>query len=104
VKIELECGEYVFGKRKTPSYEEQRAYVVLSIRDFLDGTGGDWDWDDFTSFPTGYPELDAVQDFCLGLPNDYPPTEKGGWCNSDGLRALRQKLQQLEADEHQAGS
>ena len=57
----------MFWRKKEFTYEEQRAYVIQTIRDFLEGTGGAWDWDDFTSVPTGYPELDAVRGFCLGL-------------------------------------
>ena len=91
----------MFWRKKTFTREEQRAYVIQTIRHFLEGTGGKWDWDDFTSLPTGYPELDAVQAFCLGLPADYPPTESGHWCNPDGLRELRRKLEQLEAEDAQ---
>ncbi len=40
-----------------------RRAALKSIRDFLDGTGEKWDWDDFISIPTGYPELEAVQKF-----------------------------------------
>ena len=86
-------------RKKKFTYEEQRAYVIQTILDFLDGTGGPWDWDDFISIPTGYPELDAVQGFCLGLPGDYPPTERTSCCNLDGLHELRRKLEQLEADD-----
>ena len=91
-------GKRVFWRKKKFTYEQQRTYVIQTIRDFLDGTGGPWDWDDFISIPTGYQDLDAVQSFCLGLPADYPPTERGGWCNSDGLHELRRKLEQLEAE------
>jgi hypothetical protein len=27
--------------------------VVKYLRDFIDETGGEWDWDDFTSIPIG---------------------------------------------------
>lgn len=26
-------------------------YTIRSLEQFLDGTGGEWDWDDFTSRP-----------------------------------------------------
>jgi len=87
----------IFWQKNTVTYEEQRAYVIQTIRDFLDDTGGQWDWDDFISIQTGYPELDAVQGFCLGLPSEYPPVERTGWCNSEGILALRRKLAELEA-------
>lgn len=88
----------MFWNREKPTYEDQRAYVIRTIRDFLDGTGGAWDWDDFTSCPTGYPELEAVKGFCLGLPAVYPPSKRTEWCNPDGIRELRRKLEQLETD------
>ncbi len=61
-----------------PTYQVQRAYVIQTIRDFLEGTGGKWDWDDFISLPTGYSDLEAVQQFCLSVSNDFPPAETGG--------------------------
>jgi hypothetical protein len=89
----------MFWRRKAPTkpvYEEQRAYVVKSLRDFLDGTGGQWDWDDFTSIPTGYPDLEAVQQFCVSISREYPPTEGGGWCSAQGIRELKRKLEELD--------
>lgn len=89
----------VFWSRKKPTYEEQRAYLIQAIRDFIDGTGGEWDWDDFTSCPTSYPELDAVRGFCLGLRNSYPPSKRTEWCNSDGMGELRRRLEELETEQ-----
>jgi hypothetical protein len=89
----------MFWRRKTPTkppYEEQRVYVIKSIRDFLKGTGGKWEWDDFMSIPTGYPELETVQKFCLTISDEYPPIKRGGWCNAEGLRELERKLDELE--------
>jgi hypothetical protein len=34
-------------------YRESRQYAIKVIRDFLDGTCGDYDWDDFISLPLG---------------------------------------------------
>jgi hypothetical protein len=84
----------MFWRRKTPTkptYEEQHGYVVKSIRDFLEGTGGKWDWDAFISIPTGYPELEAVQKFCLTISDEYPSTKSGGWCNAEGIRELERQ-------------
>jgi hypothetical protein len=35
--------------------------VAGFIRDFIDGTGGEWDWDDFISVPIKAPELDSIR-------------------------------------------
>jgi hypothetical protein len=76
-------------------YTETHQYVVQSIRDFLDGTGGDWDWGDFISLRLDYADLDEVRKFCLGLPYDYPPQNKVEYCSEQGIEALRQKFSEL---------
>jgi len=35
--------------------------VAAAIRAFLEGTGGDWDWDDFTSCPLRDPQLNSIR-------------------------------------------
>lgn len=82
------------------SPEDERKYVVDTIRDFLAGTGGDWDWDDFISCPIPYPELDDVRRFCSGLPYEYPSPNKREYCSEMGLQALRRKLSELTAGDH----
>jgi hypothetical protein len=44
--------------------------VEVYLRDFLDGTDGAWDWDDFTSIKITDPELDAIREeaACVSLP------------------------------------
>lgn len=37
------------------------SYVVRTIRAFVDGSGGDRDWDDFTSCPLREPQLDDIR-------------------------------------------
>ncbi len=37
------------------------ADVVGYIKDLLEGTGGDWDWDDFECVPITDPELDNIR-------------------------------------------
>jgi hypothetical protein len=39
------------------NYAEARQSATTSLRDFIGGTGGKWDWDDFTSIPLGFPDL-----------------------------------------------
>lgn len=89
-------------RTKNLSYEETREYVIRTIRDFLDGTGGAGDWDDFISCPSltrDYPDLEAVYQFCITSRSEYPPTDKHSWCGPDGLRELRCRLNQLEGDQ-----
>lgn len=79
-------------------YAESRRYAIASIRNFLNGTGGDWDWDDFTSIPPGYPDLEELQQFGNSLSFSHPPGAKGGYCNDEGFRQLRARLDELEKD------
>lgn len=36
-------------------------YVARYIRDFIDNTSGEWDWDDFSSIPLADPRLEAIR-------------------------------------------
>jgi len=37
------------------------ADVAGFIRDFVEGTGGEWDWDEFESVPISDPRLDEIR-------------------------------------------
>ena len=41
--------------------DRSAADVAGFIRDFIDGRGGEWDWDDFTSVPITCPELESIR-------------------------------------------
>jgi hypothetical protein len=47
----------VFGLKAKLSADEVAKY----LRDYIEGTGGEWDWDDFTSVPIADPELDDIR-------------------------------------------
>jgi hypothetical protein len=86
-----------------------REEAVRYIEDFLQDTGGRWDWDDFTSIPIkNDAELDAIRIQCSDLRVDYPPAPgQGGYCNDEGfavlksiLADLRRKIAESDAPEH----
>lgn len=78
-------------------YAESRKYAIETIQNFLDGTGGAWDWDDFISLSLGYPDLEQVQRFCNELSETHPPAKKGGgYCSEEGFSKLRALLADLE--------
>jgi hypothetical protein len=78
------------------NHAEARQYAIGSIRDFLEGAGGKWDWDDFISIPTGFPDLEAVQNLCAHMSATHPhPVD---YCNEEGFNLMRQKLEELERD------
>jgi len=35
--------------------------VAAYLRDFIEGVGGDWDWDDFECVPITNPDLDRIR-------------------------------------------
>ncbi|MDZ4380190.1 MAG: hypothetical protein U0942_02490 [Parvibaculum sp.] len=41
--------------------ERTPAEVAGFIYDFIEGSGGDWGWDDFTSIPIADPHLEAIR-------------------------------------------
>ena len=41
--------------------------VAQYLRDFLNGTGGDWDWDDFISIPIADPRLEDIRERAAAL-------------------------------------
>lgn len=60
--------------------------VACFLREFINGTGGDWDWDDFESIPITNPLLDQIRREALAA---GPP-------NAD-LRRLKELLARVEA-------
>lgn len=65
--------------------------VAGYIQDFLDGTGGEWDWDDFTSVPIKHPELDIIRTSAEMVPL---PLDEAGRAT---LRELHARAQALAA-------
>jgi hypothetical protein len=61
--------------------------VEVYLRDFLDGTGGAWDWDDFTSIKITDPELDAIGEEAAWV--ELPLTDSGRATLSDLLEQVR---------------
>jgi hypothetical protein len=70
--------------------------VAAYIEDFLNGKGGKWDWDDFTSVSIVDPYLDSIRAHCDKLPSDYPIREKGKYCSSEGIKILEKYLIELK--------
>jgi hypothetical protein len=47
----------VFGLKRKQSAAEVARY----LRNYIEGTGAEWDWDDFTSVPIADPQLDDIR-------------------------------------------
>lgn len=81
--------------RKTLSPEQ----VSKVITDFVDGTGGEWDWDDFVSVPLRDEELDAIRRRAAAVQDDFPSSYSHQYCSAAGLEELR-RLAQMAAAVH----
>ncbi|MCY3003029.1 MAG: hypothetical protein NTV21_14600 [Planctomycetota bacterium] len=80
-------------KRPDMSREE----VAQCIQDFLEGTGGAYDWDDFTSSEFRDPELESVRKQCIDVYTSFPAANGEGYCNAEGLAELRRLLALLRS-------
>ena len=69
--------------------------VARIVEEFLDGTGGKWDWDDFCSIKIDGQELDHIRVLCSNASVAYPPTEKGHYCSAQGRDYLREITREL---------
>ncbi|MBI3303623.1 MAG: hypothetical protein HYZ72_16285 [Deltaproteobacteria bacterium] len=81
------------AKRRGPRMTASQ--VAATIQNFLDGTSGSWDWDDFISVPIGDPELDAIRTRCARLDDEYPPEVPGRYCGDAGLDVMREFVRAL---------
>jgi len=71
-------------------------HVAATIENFVNGSGGPWDWDDFISVRIADEELEAIRIECLRTQFEYP----GGpnqWCNEQGLEVLRNLAKQVRS-------
>lgn len=75
-----------------------RGEVADIIEQFLDGTGGVWDWDDFTTRPIADDELEAVRQRCSQLDEEFPSSEKNPFANPQVEQVLREYVNRLRSD------
>ena len=66
---------------------------------FLDGSGGPWEWDDFTSVPVADSALDKVRERCAGLWQEFPPERPNEYCSDAGTQVILDFIQQLTPSE-----
>jgi hypothetical protein len=68
--------------------------VAGFIRDFIEGTGGEWDWDDFISVPIKAPELESIRAEASMVELPLNPT------GLDELKSLLAKAEALAGNLH----
>lgn len=82
----VKLAEQLFGLKTTADLTV--AEVEGYLKDFLDGGGGAWDWDDFTSIPITDPSLERIREEALLV--QLP-------LGDEGEKALRNLLEQVRA-------
>lgn len=55
--------------------QQQAAYAARTIHSFLDGSCGDYNWDDFISCPLRDPQVERIRRHAGGI--DLPADEHG---------------------------
>ena len=83
------------GRGRNRKVHLTREQVATTIEAFLDGSGGPWDWDDFTSFSITDPRLDEIRARCDGLSAEFPATEAGHYCGPGGVEVMRGFIREL---------
>ncbi|MFD1105097.1 hypothetical protein [Sphingobium olei] len=68
--------------------------VVGYLEAFIDGTDGDWDWDNFTTIPIADPRLDNIRDRVAAL--DVPLSNR----DIPALTALLAEAKKIAAEDH----
>lgn len=82
----IKLAERLFGLKTSVDLTAQD--VESYLRDFLEGTGGDWDWDDFTSVPITDPTLDGFREEAASVPLPL---------DAEGEATLRRLLEEVRA-------
>lgn len=70
--------------------------AIVTIEEFLSGTGNMWEWDDFLSVPPRDPLVTTIQGFCRQLRFDFPPASPREYCSEKGKQQLRLYLAEIE--------
>ena len=71
------------------------AQAAMVIDRFVQGRGGPYDWDNFTSVPCIDPAVEAARLRCIAIRNEYPAEHPGEYCSSRGIEVLRELASSL---------
>jgi hypothetical protein len=70
--------------------------VAQILENFLEGTGGRWEWDDFISVGEVADErLKQIQQHVNLLSDEFPPERLGEYCNEHGREVIRRYIAEL---------
>ena len=82
----IRLAERLFGLKTSVDLTAQD--VEGYLQGFLEGAGGDWDWDDFTSIPITDPTLEGFREIAALVPLPV---------DAEGEATLRRLLEQVRA-------
>ena len=66
----------------------QKSDLADLIEKFVNGTIGEWDWDDFISVKRSDPEIEEIRRRCAEVPVEFPPKRDGEYCSEEGAAVL----------------
>lgn len=72
------------------NHADELDYTIKSLRDFLEGSGGEWDWDSYTGVSLNDPKLNSIRKKALMV--ELPLDDEG-----------REELESLLAEARQEG-
>jgi hypothetical protein len=67
------------------------------IKSFLDGSCGEWDWDDFTSVKQSNPDIEKIRQRLVNIRDEYPPVKPTEYCNEVGMQEMLAIANQLKS-------
>jgi len=82
----IKLAERLFGLKTSADLTARD--VENYLRDFLEGTGDEWDWDDFTSIPITDPKLEDLREEAELVPLPL---------NAEGEATLRRLLREVRS-------
>jgi len=84
--------------RRVLSASSPTLEVAQILENFLEGTGGPWDWDDFISVGDVADErLRQIQQHVNLLSEEFPPEKPGEFCNQQGRDVIRSYIVELRS-------
>jgi hypothetical protein len=73
-----------------------RLEIATILENFLEGTGGRWEWDDLISVGDVADErLRQIQQHVNLLSDEFPPEKPGEYCNEQGREVIRRYIADL---------
>lgn len=97
--LEIESWEEKMSRLPRGMPDEEKNEVIKIIEEFVEESGGLYDWDWMITAPKESQEGERIGCFCTSLDSVYPAKKKGHFCRSEGIQKLSELLQLIKKDE-----